>query len=53
MKDKEKEIIGKEIAELFLLKTKGDKYLTCWGDKTPIGIYEMVKIIYLKKIEGD
>ncbi|OHB71278.1 MAG: hypothetical protein A2W17_04300 [Planctomycetes bacterium RBG_16_41_13] len=41
----EKEIIGKQIADILMLKRDGinkDRYRTLWASKTATGIYETV-----------
>lgn len=48
MTDKEKLEKGKELAQIFMLREdlKHGTYITAWGHKTPLGIYNMFMTIY-------
>lgn len=42
----EQDKIGKDIAEILQMhKNRAGKYKTCWGDKTNVGIFNMIKIL--------
>lgn len=45
MNDSQKSEIGKKWAEILMMKKSKDhpdRYLTTWGDKTPLGIYMVI-----------
>lgn len=50
MTDKEMAEKGKELAQIFMLREdfRHGTYITAWGHKTPLGIYEMFRTIYLR-----
>ncbi len=56
MKELEKKIIGENLAEILNIEiAKGDfqerRYITMWGTKTALGLYETVKRILTDRNE--
>ncbi len=51
----EKDLIGKKIAELFMLRKDREnpgRFKTYWGNKTAVGIFETVKRLGEEMEEG-
>jgi len=53
--EQEKTELGKEWAHILMLKRSTDhrdRYLTTWGDKTAIGIYEVINRLVYQRFDA-